>query len=111
MYVRFIYAFIGAIGGAFAGFVVWWLLGFGAWPRGAFSIRGMGLASIAKDMALFGAVCGFFWKDEVGDAVGSVIAKAFHIRMGTQGDDHWYAPVWIKVVVVAAVVLIVWYFV
>jgi hypothetical protein len=110
MTTRLTYALIGCLFGAFAGFVVWWVLGFGVWHRGALSIRGAGLIDLAKYMAAIGAVLGFVLKDRVGDIAGGVIEAVFHIRMGTSSRDPWHAPTWLIAEVLIAVLGIAWRF-
>ena len=110
MVSRLVYALIGALLGVFVAFVIWWILGFGIWPRGSLSIRSAGLQSLAEHLAVICAVIGFVFKDRVGTLAGTLIASVFHIRMGTRSSEPWYAPTWLVVVVLIAVVSAVWYF-
>lgn len=110
MFDRLTYALIGALFGALTGFMVWLVLGFGAWPRGSLSFRGAGLVTLAEYMALIGAVLGFILKDKAGDILGSVIATVFSIRTGTPHTHSWEVPNWLKVAVVVSVAVAIWHF-
>jgi hypothetical protein len=84
---RLSYAFIGFVLGCLMGAIVWWILGAAFSLRGTLSLRGTGLLAMAKYSGIACAVIGFFFKDRVGDFIGSAIRQAFHVRMGTSNQE------------------------